>query len=186
MLFRSISAQGGCSAYNPTISVTITAQPSASISYAATPYCSSTSGSVSPTITGTTGGVFSSTTGLSIISSTGAVTPSTSTAGTYTVTYILAATAGCAPDTSTTSITITPTPTNTTISYAASSFCRSVTTSQAVTINGRTGGVFSATAGLTIDAGTGAITPSTSGSAVAGSQNNYTVTYTIEIGRAHV
>ena len=41
-----------------------------------------------PTITGTTGGTFSSTTGLSINSSTGEIDLSASTAGSYTVSYL--------------------------------------------------------------------------------------------------
>ena len=44
-------------------------------------------------------------------------------------------------------------------------FCSAITTPQAVTLAGTgayTGGIYSSTAGLTINAATGAITPSTS------------------------
>ena len=48
---------------------------------------------------------------------TGAITPSSSTAGTYTVTYTMAAAGGCGAQTATTSVTITTLPAAT-ISYA--------------------------------------------------------------------
>jgi len=51
---------------------------------------------VTVTLTGTAGGTYSSTAGLTINSSTGAITPSTSAAGTYTVTYNIPASGGCA------------------------------------------------------------------------------------------
>ena len=69
------------------------------------------------TQTGTAGGTYSSTAGLTINAATGAITPSTSTAGTYTVTYTMAAGGGCAAQTATTSVTITTLPAAT-ISYA--------------------------------------------------------------------
>ncbi|KGO90064.1 hypothetical protein Q764_03075, partial [Flavobacterium suncheonense GH29-5 = DSM 17707] len=86
--------------------------PTASINYASSPFCSSTaSGSVTLTGTGTyTGGTYTSTAGLTIDATTGAITPSTSTPGTYTVTYTIPAVAGCSPVTTTTDITITPMP----------------------------------------------------------------------------
>ncbi|MEO6228773.1 MAG: fibronectin type III domain-containing protein [Ferruginibacter sp.] len=84
----------GCSA-TATTSVTITATPSATISYSGTPYCSS-AGIATVTQTGTAGGAYSSTGGLSINSSTGAINLSASTAGSYTVTYTVTASGGCA------------------------------------------------------------------------------------------
>jgi plastocyanin len=60
------------------------------------------------------------------------------------------------------------------IYYAAASYCTSEATPQSVIFSGSTGGTFSANpSGLTIDANTGAITPSTS------TPNTYTVTYSI-------
>ena len=77
---------------------------SATISYDTTSYCS-VSTDPTPTITGTTGGVFSATpTGLTISASTGAIDLDASTAGTYTVQYITS-TSTCA-DTATSSITV--------------------------------------------------------------------------------
>lgn len=77
----------------------LSATPSATISYATSPYCSSTSTPQNVSITGTQGGTFSaSPAGLTINAQTGAITPSTSTAGVYTVTYSMG---GC-PSVSTT------------------------------------------------------------------------------------
>jgi hypothetical protein len=96
-----------------TTSVTITAVPTATISYAGTPFCTSVSTPQSVTLTGTgayTGGTYSSTAGLTIDPSTGDITPSTSTAGTYTVTYTIPASGGCAAVPVTTSVTINTAP----------------------------------------------------------------------------
>ena len=68
-----------------TTSVTITAVPTATISYVGAPFCTSLVAAQSVTLTGTgayTGGTYSSTAGLTIDGTTGAITPSTSTAGT--------------------------------------------------------------------------------------------------------
>ncbi|MCX6230786.1 MAG: gliding motility-associated C-terminal domain-containing protein [Bacteroidetes bacterium] len=169
----TIAATGGCTTVTTTSTVTINALPVASISYAGTPFCQTLTTAQSVTITGASGGTFTSTTGLSINTSTGAITPNTSTAGTYTVTYIIAAAGGCATVTTTTSVTITALP-SATISYAGSPYCKTLTTAQSVTLTGTTGGAYSALpAGLTINAATGGVTPSTS------TAGTYTVTYTI-------
>ncbi|PSK90054.1 beta strand repeat-containing protein [Taibaiella chishuiensis] len=61
--------------------------PSATIAYSGSPFCHNLT-SVSPTLTGAAGGTYSAApAGLSINSTTGAIDPSNSTAGTYTVTY---------------------------------------------------------------------------------------------------
>ncbi len=176
----TIPASGGCSSVPVTTSVTITAIPTATISYSGTPYCSTVSTPQSVTISGTgayTGGTYSSTpTGLTLNTGTGAITPSTSTAGTYTVTYTIPASGGCSSVPVTTSVTITATPTAT-ISYSGAPFCNTVTTQQSVTLTGTgayTGGSYGASpAGLSINNTTGEINPS--GSAAG----TYTVTYTI-------
>ena len=164
-------AAAGCAAVSTTTSVTITAAPSANISYAGSPFCNTLSSAQDVTQTGTTGGTYSSTTGLSINASTGAVTPSSSTAGTYTVTYTLAA--GCAAVSTTTTVTITAPPTATII-YANSPYCKTVTTAQSVTQIGITGGAYTASPiGLSINASSGVITPSSS------SVGAFTVIYTL-------
>ena len=176
----TIPASGGCAAVPVTTSVTITAIPTATISYAGTPFCKSLVTAQNVTLNGTgtyTGGTYTAApAGLTINVSTGDITPSTSTAGTYTVTYTIPASGGCAAVPVTTSVTITAVPTAI-INYAGTPFCRSVATAQNVTRSGTgafTGGTYSASpAGLTINAGTGAITPNTS------TAGTYTVTYTI-------
>ncbi|MCP9769266.1 hypothetical protein EGI22_15230, partial [Lacihabitans sp. LS3-19] len=88
----------------------ITNNPSATISYAGTPYCS-TASPASVSLTGTTGGGFTSApAGLTINATTGQITPSSSTAGVYTVTYTIAASGGCSSATATTSVTISSGP----------------------------------------------------------------------------
>lgn len=168
----TVGAANGCPAYATTTSVTVTSIPSATISYAGSPFCNTVTTAQPVTVSGTTGGTFSSTTGLSINATTGAITPSTSTAGTYTVTYTVAPANGCGSYSFTTTVTIN-TPPTATISYAGSPYCSSLTTAQAVTVTGAAGGTFSALAGLSINTTTGAITPSTS------TAGTYTVTYTI-------
>ncbi len=173
----TIAAGGGCAAVTATTSVVITALPTASISYAG-PFCTSLTTSQAVTLTGTnnSGGTYSSTSGLSINSSTGAIIPSTSTAGSYTVTYTIAASGGCAAVTATTTVVIKALPTAT-IAYSGP-YCTSLTTPQTVTLTGtnNSGGTYSSTSGLTINSSTGAITPSTS------TAGTYTVTYTIAAG----
>ncbi|MET3885920.1 beta strand repeat-containing protein [Niastella sp. OAS944] len=168
-------AAGGCAAVVATTSVTITAVPTATISYTGTPFCT-TLGSAPVTLTGTgayTGGTFSSTAGLTINSSTGEITPSSSTAGTYTITYAIPASGGCAAVNVTTSVTITAQPTAS-LSYVGTPFCKTASTQNPVLTGtgAYTGGTYSAApAGLTINSGTGVITPSSS------TAGTYTITY---------
>jgi hypothetical protein len=82
--------------------------PTATISYAS-PFCINIASAQAVTLAGTgayTGGTFSSTPGLTINATTGAITPSTSTAGPYVVTYTIAASGGCPQVTATTNVTI--------------------------------------------------------------------------------
>jgi hypothetical protein len=169
----TIAASAGCSAVTTTTTVTITAAPSTSISYAGSPFCNTLSSAQSVTQTGTTGGIYSSTTGLSINTSTGTITPSASTTGTHTVTYTIAAVGGCAAVTTTTAVTITVAP-SASISYSGSPWCNTLTTGQAVSQTGTSGGTYSASpSGLSINASSGTIAPS------ASSPGTYTVSYTM-------
>ena len=170
----TIPASGGCSTVQVTTNVTITTLPVATFSYSGSPYCSNAA-NPSPTFSGgSSAGVFSSTAGLSFISkATGQIDLATSTPGTYLVTNTIVAAGGCAQVTATSAITITALPTAT-ISYSGTPFCKSVATPQAVTLNGTSGGTYTALpSGLTIDSGTGDITPSSS------TAGTYTVTYTV-------
>ena len=156
----TIAASSGCPEVTATTNVTITSNPTATITYIGTPFCKSlTSGSI--TIIGSTDGTFSSTAGLTINAATGEINPSNSIAGVYTVTYTIAASGGCSSATATTSVTISNNP-SATISYAGSPYCSSASPAS-VNLIGTTGGGFtSAPAGLTINATTGQITPSSS------------------------
>lgn len=165
----TVAAPAPCPALVVTDQVTIVAEPNASISYGGGSFCTTTV-SVNVTFQGTAGGTFSSTAGLALNATTGQVSPSGSTPGTYTVTYTSPAAAPCAPAVATATITIVGAPAAT-ISYAGP-LCTSGT-AVAVALQGAQGGVFSGPAGLAINPGTGAIDPS------ASQAGTYTVTYTV-------
>ncbi|MFZ4398512.1 MAG: T9SS type A sorting domain-containing protein [Bacteroidales bacterium] len=168
----TIPASGGCSSIPVTTSVTITTLPVATFSFTGTPYCSNASNPL-PSLSGIAGTFSSTPTGLIINASTGSVNLASSTAGAYTVTNSISASAGCGSVSATSPIVINTLPAAT-ISYSGTPFCKSITTAQAVTHTGTSGGTYTAIpAGLTIDASTGAITPS------ASTPGSYTVTYTI-------
>lgn len=167
----TIAAAGGCPAYtSASYSITVTAAPNATISYTASPYCAN-GGTAAVMRTGAAGGTYSSTAGLSINATTGAINPAASTPGVYTVTYTIPAANGCAQFTTTAGVTITAVP-SATIAYAGSPYCGAAS-SAAVTQSGTTGGTYSSTTGLSINATTGAVNPS------ASTPGTYTVTYTV-------
>ena len=173
---NTVAAAGGCAAATATASVTITAAPTATFSYGTTStYC--VSGATNPAVVlaaGATAGTFSSTTGLTLNANTGAITLSSSTPGTYTVTNTVAAANGCAAATATTSVTITAAPLATFSYGTTSTYCVSGTTNPAVVLGtGATAGTFSSAPGLTLNATTGAITLSSS------TPGTYTVTNTV-------
>jgi hypothetical protein len=146
----TIAATGGCSVVTATTSVTITDVPTATISYAGSPFCISVSTAQFVTLSGTgayTGGIFSSTAGLTINSSTGAITPSTSTAGVYTVTYTIPASGGCSVVLVTTTVTITAIPVAT-FSYSGTPYCSNATNPSPTFSGGGVAGTFSSIAGL--------------------------------------
>ena len=166
---------GACGS-SSTQSVTITTAPLATFSYGTSPtYCVSGTTNPAPSFgTGASGGVFSSTTGLTISASTGVITLASSTPGTYTVTNTIAANGGCATATATATVTITAAPVAT-FSYGTSpTYCVSGTTAPAVVLGmGATTGTFSSTTGLTVNATTGAITLASS------TPDTYTVTNSV-------
>jgi hypothetical protein len=84
-----------------TDAITITGASATTISYAGSPFCSSTD-IATVTRTGTAGGTYSSTAGLSINAATGSINLGTSTSGTYTVLYTI----GCSVSSPTTTVTI--------------------------------------------------------------------------------
>ncbi len=171
---NAVSGSNGCSA-SAIANISITVAPSATISYGGNPYCNG-GGIATVTHTGTTGGTYSSTAGLSINATTGEITLASSAEGTYTVTYTIGAANGCAQFNATSSVTITSTPVAA-ISYTGSPYCSSSGTA-IVTRTGSTGGIYSSTPGVSIDANTGDINTTTS------TAGTYTVTTTVSGGCA--
>jgi hypothetical protein len=103
----TVPASGGCAQYTTSSVITITAAPSATISYTASPYCIN-GGTATVTQNGTSGGAYTAApAGLTINSVSGDITLASSTPGTYTVTYTVAAASGCAQYTTTAPVTIT-------------------------------------------------------------------------------
>jgi hypothetical protein len=154
--------------------ITVNLQPTAGFSYSPSTYCTSSTGTATPTLAaGATAGTFTAPAGLTINATTGAITPSTSTPGTYTVTNTVTS-GGCAPVTSTSSVTInTGASTSSAFSYPGTSFCQNG--SIAATITGATGGTFTSNGGaaLNLNGTTGAI------NLTGSSPGTYTVTYTV-------
>jgi hypothetical protein len=140
----------GCTNTGAT-TITVNAQDSAAFSYAASTYCANGT-DPTPTITGTSGGAFTSTTGLVINSGTGAIDLDASTVGAYSITYT---TTGVCPANQSTNITINAAD-NAAFSYSASSYAPT-DSDPTPTITGLTGGTFSGTTGLVIDSSTGVI-----------------------------
>ena len=135
-----------------------------------------TSGAVaSPTITGISGGTFSVTpAGLTLNATTGDITPSTSTPGTYDITYMPG---GCSGD-STLTIEIVDPP-SADFEYDPSAYCQDAAnpfpdfdTDGDLVADG-VGGTFSSTAGLVIDPATGEIDIASS------TPGTYTITNTV-------
>ncbi len=155
-------------------SINVVRGPSAAISYAQTSYCKNITSAQSVTRTGAANGTYSATpAGLTINSSTGAITPSTSTAGTYTISYTLPASGNCGVFTTSTSVTIVNTPL-VTLQFLNPNFCRSNTGTVTPALISPAGGTFSSTpAGLSFNTSTGGIRPSLS------TAGTYTFTYTV-------
>jgi gliding motility-associated-like protein len=125
----------------------------------------------------TTGGSYTSTTGLSINSTTGVIDLANSAAGAYTVTYTVAANVATCQvgNNSTASITINPVITPvTTISYPSPVCAGDTNPLPNTSTTGFTiGGTYSSTTGLSLNALTGEINLSTT------TPGTYTVTYTV-------
>lgn len=163
-------------ATNVTITVTPLATAVTTFSYTS-PICISAINQTPETATGfTTGGTYSSTTGLVIDAATGEINAAQSTAGTYTVTYsVNENVANCtASGTNTATITITPLVTPVTDFDYDDSFCFGATDATPALATGFVnGGVFSGTTGLVINASTGVVNIADS------TPGTHTVTYTI-------
>jgi HYR domain len=180
----SWSAFGGCSAQSVTFTVQIGQSPSITTFTYATPFCTSNNTTVSPTLTanGATGTYSYTGTGTlgSFSSSTGSFNPSTSTAGSYIVTYSIPANNGCPALSQTANVVVTALPTISGFDYPGdNTYCAGegmqTPSSTVSNPNGNTI-TYTSTAGLTLSATTGQINPATSTPGV------YVVTMTIAAG----
>jgi Secretion system C-terminal sorting domain len=159
----------GCSSAAAAVAVTVTPQVTAAFSYPAGSFCT-TAASITPTITGTSGGNFSAGAGLVLDAQSGVINAGASTPGTYTVTYAVGT---ACPASATAQVTISA-PATAGFGYGNDSFCTTQSGDVPATLTaGASAGVFTSTSGLTLNASTGAITPSVS---IPGA---YTVTNTI-------
>ncbi|QKG54561.1 T9SS type A sorting domain-containing protein [Hymenobacter sp. BRD67] len=163
---NTIGASGACAAVSATASLTINAAPMATLTAGGpTTFCAG--GAVVLTATG--GGTYQFLLNGQPISGATAATYAATASGLYTVSVSNAS--GCTSTSAAVAVTVNPA-TTATFSYPATGFCQSGTP-VTPTITGTAGGTFSAPAGLTINATTGAITPATSAS------GTYTVTYSV-------
>jgi len=159
-------SNGNCN-NSTTASITINALPTATISYGSN-LCPT--GTALVTRTGTAGGTYSSDEGLVINASTGTIDLENSIPGTYEVTYSF--NVGNCSNSTTSEVTVRSLP-EATITYAAA-YCPIGTAT--VSLDGQTGGTFSSTTGLVIDANTGAI------NLAASTPDTYNVTYVFSDG----
>jgi len=171
----------GC--YSDPVTVTLTIVPQnpsvTTFTYPTTPVCQNATQNPVPDISAvgfTSGGVFSSTTGLAINASTGEIDLANSTAGTYVVTYSVADnTTTCQlAGSSTFTIVINPVITPVTGFSYTSPVCKNGTNPTPISVTGfTTGGSYTSTTGLSINSSTGVIDLANS---IAGT---YVVTYTV-------
>ncbi len=170
-----VTVSNACGYASAVVPVTVTPAPSATIAYTGSPYCTG-SGTATVTRTGTGGGTYSaSPSGLAINANTGTINLGNSTAGTYTVTYTIAAGGGCSAFSTTATVVLGNAP-SATIAYAGSPYCTGSGTAT-VTRTGTGGGTYSASpAGLVVNSNTGTINLVTSAAGV------YTVAYVIAAG----
>jgi len=157
-------------AYALTINQAVAPTPNADVTYNAL-YCTNAA-NPTPTINGTTGGVFSSlTTGIALDTMTGTINIAASTLNTYDIVYTVLGTTPTCFDRDTNTVQIAPLETAV-FAYANTSYCNTAA-NPSPSITGTTGGIFTASsANLVLDASSGAID-------LAGSQTGtYDVTYT--------
>jgi hypothetical protein len=166
----------GCQGAPRTLNIQIlpAITPVTSFTYT-TPVCANEPNLLPVTSTGfTTGGTYSSTTGLSINAATGEINVAASTPGTYTVTYAVTASGCQIAGNSTFSVTINNTITPVTSFTYTTPVCANEPNLLPVTPTGfTTGGTYSSTTGLSINAATGEI------NVAASTPGTYTVTYAV-------
>ena len=162
VISNTVASVNACPADVQTFTVTLFQPAAATILYNS-PFCTTNSTSQLVTITGTTGGTFSSTTGLTIDATSGAINPSTSTPGTYTVSYAVSDSGPCGDKVFTQDVEINLPP-NASFLYDQTAYCiGDVTTVSPVLSGTAVLGTFTVDqAGLIIDPATGVIDTATS------------------------
>ena len=170
----TVAANGNCNAVTASTSVTITALPTIS-NFDYPPegipnkYCAGAgiqlpTSSVTNPNNNTISYSYTTSPGLTLNTTTGAINPATSTPGVYIVTMTIASGGGCAAVTANSTVEILARPTAT-IAYTGNPFCQTVgSTMQSISITGVTGGPLTTVnfsyvtaPGLTLNTATGAI-----------------------------
>lgn len=146
----SYTVDNGFCVLTDTFAVTVDPFDVADIAYSADSVCAG-GANVTPTINGTTGGIFTAGAGLVINPSTGEVDVAASTPGVYAVQY---ATNGNCADSTTQSLTVVAT-NDASFTFASDTFCLDSTNPLPTAVTA--GGTYSAPAGLVIDPNTGEI-----------------------------
>lgn len=170
-----IGSEGTCPADDDSWTITITAPPSnTGLVYSATTYCKTNSTLQTASQSGPSGGTYTivPATGLSINTTTGAFTPSTSITGNYVVTYNLPPFGGCLGASSSVNVSIVDLPIAT-FSYDAVTYCGNGANPVLTFPTGASAGLFSSSLGLLLNAATGEIDLTNS------TPDLYTVTNTI-------
>lgn len=140
---EAVSAEG-CVGPRTAVTVIVIPEENADFAYSSGTYCTSSTIDPIPTITNPAGGIFTSTSGLSINSATGEIDVSASSLGTYTITFV---TNTDCPNSSSYDITITGAP-NAAFSYPTV-YCRGQSSpATPVFPTGSSAGKFSSTSGL--------------------------------------
>jgi gliding motility-associated-like protein len=175
VIHNIITSAGTCPADDDSWTITIAAPPITSgMSYSATTYCKTNTTPQTVTQNGTTGGTYTivPAAGLTLNTTTGTFTPSTSVVGNYIVTYNLPPVGGCLGATTSVNVSIVNLPIAT-FSYDAVTYCKNGTNPIITFPTGASAGVFTSAIGLSLDTITGAIDLANSTSGL------YTVTNTI-------
>ena len=171
-VYTLTASRNGCQS-TATVTVTVNPAQNAAFSYGAAVLCTA-AGNPTPTLGGTSPGTFTAApAGLVFVSAaTGQIDATASTPGTYTVTFT---TAGPCADTRTASVTLTNSP-SAAFQYPSPTYCLGSGTAVPALAGGASSGVFSSTAGLVLNAATGAI------DLAASTAGTYTVTNTVGSG----
>ena len=152
----TVTNANGCAATTPSpVSVVVNPATTATFAYAGSTYCQGGGATPTPTVTGTAGGSFGSTNGLSLNAASGAIDLGLSQPGTYVVTYSVP---GACPSSAAATITLTA-PASASFAYAAPSFCAGAPATAPIALaSGASTGTFSAApAGLSLNPATGTV-----------------------------